>query len=536
MIAYFAILFTKILGALYSIPFYAIVGEEGGVLYSYSYTIYNLFLSISTAGIPVAMSIVISEYNALKYYRSKQRAYKTGLGMISIISAVAFLGLFIFAEQIAAFYVKDIVGGPSVADIALNIRSISLCLVVIPFLSVTRGYFQGHEYLSVSSYSQIIEQIMRIFVVLAGSFIAMRIFNASATIGVAIALSGAFIGGIIAFLYLISKYKKNNRQFNPIDYIPTNEDDVPIRAIIKRILYFSIPLVLVSVSTNLYTITDMKLVLHGLTKLNYSGEDSQLIASIITTWSPKICMIITSLATGLSASIVPHITKEHTQGNQEGVVEKFNSAAGTVVVFTIPLAAAIMLLGPQVYRLFYGESLFGGLIMRISPASSVLGSVILVMNMALQSLSKSKLVYLNTFIGLGINAALDLPLIYMCNSIGLPPYYGAVMATFIGYVISLAIIMIYTKRKMGFEYKSFFNITLRSLWPTAIMCAIIIGLSFILPSQGISYAVLVLELICYALVAGGAYLFITYKNRAIQDALGDEFVDKILYKLRLKKR
>jgi len=261
MIAYFAILFTKILGALYSIPFYAIVGEEGGVLYSYSYTIYNLFLSISTAGIPVAMSIVISEYNALKYYRSKQRAYKTGLGMISIISAVAFLGLFIFAEQIAAFYVKDIVGGPSVADIALNIRSISLCLVVIPFLSVTRGYFQGHEYLSVSSYSQIIEQIMRIFVVLAGSFIAMRIFNASATIGVAIALSGAFIGGIIAFLYLISKYKKNNRQFNPIDYIPTNEDDVPIRAIIKRILYFSIPLVLVSVSTNLYTITDMKLVL-----------------------------------------------------------------------------------------------------------------------------------------------------------------------------------------------------------------------------------------------------------------------------------
>ena len=61
LIAYFAILFTKILGALYAIPFYAIVGEEGGVLYSYSYTIYNLFLSISTAGIPVAVSKMVAE-------------------------------------------------------------------------------------------------------------------------------------------------------------------------------------------------------------------------------------------------------------------------------------------------------------------------------------------------------------------------------------------------------------------------------------------------------------------------------------------
>ena len=62
LIASIAIIITKILGVLYVIPFYKIIGETGGVLYSYAYNIYNLFLNISTAGIPIAISILISEY------------------------------------------------------------------------------------------------------------------------------------------------------------------------------------------------------------------------------------------------------------------------------------------------------------------------------------------------------------------------------------------------------------------------------------------------------------------------------------------
>lgn len=72
------LIIIKLLGALYVIPFYKIIGTNGGTLYSYAYNIYNLFLNISTAGIPIAISMIISEYLALNMYDAKERAYKIG--------------------------------------------------------------------------------------------------------------------------------------------------------------------------------------------------------------------------------------------------------------------------------------------------------------------------------------------------------------------------------------------------------------------------------------------------------------------------
>ena len=78
IIASIAIIITKILGVLYVIPFYKIIGEDGGVLYSYAYNIYNLFLNISTAGIPIAISMIISEYLTLGHLEAKERVYSLG--------------------------------------------------------------------------------------------------------------------------------------------------------------------------------------------------------------------------------------------------------------------------------------------------------------------------------------------------------------------------------------------------------------------------------------------------------------------------
>ena len=82
IVASIAIIISKILGVLYVIPFYKIIGENGGVLYSYAYNIYNLFLNISTAGIPIALSLIISEYIALGMFDAKERTFKTGKKII----------------------------------------------------------------------------------------------------------------------------------------------------------------------------------------------------------------------------------------------------------------------------------------------------------------------------------------------------------------------------------------------------------------------------------------------------------------------
>lgn len=95
IIATAGIVITKILGILYVIPFYAIIGESSIALYGYAYTIYNLFLSLSTVGIPPAMSKLISEYNALKYYNTKERAYKLGKYLLIGLGIILFFIMFL---------------------------------------------------------------------------------------------------------------------------------------------------------------------------------------------------------------------------------------------------------------------------------------------------------------------------------------------------------------------------------------------------------------------------------------------------------
>ena len=106
ILAYIAILLTKIIGAVYVIPFYKIIGESGGVLYSYAYNVYNLFLNISTSGIPTAVSIIIAEYNALKMFNEREHAFKVANKVLSVLSVVAFLIMFVFGHQ-GFFYLQD---------------------------------------------------------------------------------------------------------------------------------------------------------------------------------------------------------------------------------------------------------------------------------------------------------------------------------------------------------------------------------------------------------------------------------------------
>ena len=183
LIASIAIITTKILGVLYVIPFYKIIGEEGGILYSYAYNIYNLFLNISTAGIPIALSMIISEYITLGKENEKNQAYSLSKKIIFTISIIAFLILFIFSDKLALFFINGVEGASPIKDISLVIRAISFSLIIIPFLSILRGYLQGHKFIAPGSISQVWEQIIRIFVVLVGSFISPTyfIFKASIT-------------------------------------------------------------------------------------------------------------------------------------------------------------------------------------------------------------------------------------------------------------------------------------------------------------------------------------------------------------------
>ena len=96
IISTLSIIFIKILGMIYVIPFYAIVGVQGSILYAYAYNIYVIFLDISSAGLPIAISKVINEFNTLGKLDAKVRAYRLGKQLITFISIVVFCLLFLF--------------------------------------------------------------------------------------------------------------------------------------------------------------------------------------------------------------------------------------------------------------------------------------------------------------------------------------------------------------------------------------------------------------------------------------------------------
>ena len=176
-IATFGIVLSKILGIIYVIPFYAIIGEQGGALYGYAYSIYSIFLGISQAGIPLAISKIVSEYNVLGYYDAKRRTFELGKKVLSMLGVVCFLIMFIFAEVVANIIIGDVSGGNTIGDVTFVVRVISFAVLVVPFLSIYRGYLQGHKFITPTSVSQVLEQIIRVLVIVLGSFLTLKVFK-----------------------------------------------------------------------------------------------------------------------------------------------------------------------------------------------------------------------------------------------------------------------------------------------------------------------------------------------------------------------
>lgn len=531
-IATFAIIIVKVLGALYVIPFYRIIGESGGALYSYAYNVYNLFLNISTAGIPIAISKLISEYNTLEMYEAKERAYKLGRNIILIISVIAFFMLFVFSKEFASLILGEIKGGNTLEDVSFVIKCVSFCLLIIPFLSVSKGYLQGHKYITPSSISQVIEQVVRIAVLLMGSYIVINVLNKSVTLGVGVSVFAAFVGGCSAYLYIKIKMIKNKSAFPTKD----TKDNVSNKEIFKKILKYSIPLIIVSVATDIYSLTDMTLVVRTSYKLGYTAKEAELIASIISTWAPKICMIINAVAIGMGTSLIPHMVSSYTKKDYASSNKRFNEALRIIIVSTLPLAVGLAFLSGPVYTLFYGNNTYGTLILRYTSISSFFASIYIVISLSLQSLNKFKTVYVSSIMGFLINALLDVPLMHLFNLMGLEAFYGAILATILGYVFSYIYSLTSLKKSMNFNYSETLDTIKKVFLPIISMFIVLLILNLFveLPTNGIMKMCLVLSL--YTLLGAFVYLGISYKTGLLYEVFGKDYVDKLLRKLHLKRR
>lgn len=529
-IATIAIVITKILGMLYVIPFYATVGVKGGALYAYAYNIYVLFIDISTAGLPNAISKVVNEYNTLGKKEAKVRAYRLGSTLVRFIGITSFIVLFVFAKQIALLILGDLKGGNTIGDVTFVIRCISFSILVIPFLSVGRGYLQGHGVINVSSISQVIEQVGRILVIILGSYLALKVFHLSLRNAVGVAVFGAFIGGLLAATYVYRKIRSYKKDLD-LDNKFEKADDISSKEIIIKIIKYAIPVVIISVSISIYNFIDMVLILRTINNIGYSAISTEFITSAISTWCSKINVIITAVGTGMTTSLIPTIVKSYTLNKWDEVNDTFNKALQIIFVVSIPLCVGIALLAKPVWCIFYAYNKMGVIILSLNIFVAFFLNTFMITNFTLQSVNKFKMVYISVFGGFITNALLDVPFMYLCHYIGIPAYFGAIFATMTGYSLSILSTVIYFKVKNDFHYGKTIKIMLKTLIPLSLMIASVLGLRMIISVNVYSKLSCIICCTICAIVGGFVYIFTAYKLKIFEEVFSKEYIKRIVKKL-----
>ncbi len=525
-IATFGIVLCKILGIIYAIPFYSIVGEQGGALYGYAYNIYAIFLGISNAGIPLAMSKIISEYHTLGYEKAKERASSLGNKILTTVGIISFLILFFFANYFAYLIIGKTTGGNSVEDVAFVIRIISFSILIVPLMSTYRGYFQGHKFILPTTVSQLLEQIVRVSIIIFGSFVASRIFHLSLRQTVGIALFAATVGAVVSFLYLY--IKKNRHKENFESSVEVEEPKISDKTIVKTLMMYAIPFIMIDLFRSLYTSVDTFMLVRVLVgKFSYSKDVAESVISVFTTWGTKINMVIIALAPGIMTSLIPSITSSLTKKDYEDVRFKINQMLQVLAYLAIPMGVGLSFLAGPVWKVFYGNSVLGPHVYSYFAYVAVFTIFFTTSVTTVQLLKDYKIVFIALISGLMTKVILNVPLIYLFNKLSLAEYYGSTTATILGYLVCTFLCLIYMNRKYAVNYQKTINRTIKILIATIIMRLSLDLISLVLPftvkGRFLNLGIVAL----YSTLGVIIYIFITYKMKLVQKIFGKKIIDKI---------
>ena len=422
MIATIGIILCKILGLIYVIPFYNIIGTKGGALYSYAYSIYSIFLSLSICGIPTAISKVVSEYDELGYQSTKEKIYRIASQLINLIGIISFVILVVFAPSIANVIIGDIEGGNSVEEVTIAIRLVSLALLVVPKLSILRGYLQGHKFITPTSIAEIIEQFVRVAVIIIGSFITVKVFDLPIEYAVYIAILGASIGALVSLIYLKIKSKKLNNQ--KISKVMQEEKKFTTKYLLKQIIFYALPFVIIDLLKSAYGIVDSLTVVRTMVNLGYDTSTAETALGVMATWGTKLNMIIVSISLGLTVSLVPNIAGSAAKKDFKDINDKINQSIKILLYITLPMAFGISFLATSVWVVFYEYNLLSIKLFQVFILQVVFFSLYTTIINLAQSMNETK-ISLGSLIGSFIaKACLNIPVMYLLKSIGVEAYFG----------------------------------------------------------------------------------------------------------------
>lgn len=526
----------KILGIIYVIPFRAIVGTKGGELYSYAYSIYSVFVSISSSGIPLAISKMVSEYYTLGYYHTKEKVFKIGNCIICILGLLCFLILFLFAPQISYLIIGDVVGGNSKESITMVVRIISTSLLFVPILSVYKGYLQGHKIMNTPSISSVIEQFIRVLVIILGSFFALKVFHLKIDTAVGIAVFGATLGAMSAYFYLLKKVKENRAELKRGEPMIREESKITTRFIIKKILFYAIPFIIIDAIRSAYYLIDTFTVVRALNNLGYDVLDAENAVAVITTWGSKLNMIVISISVGIATSLTPNIVSSFVKKNLKDVNAKINQTLQILFLVITPMTVGLMFLAGPVWNVFYGYDVLSISLFKLYVFQALTYSIFFILSNTAQVMNYIKIVLGTLIVTFLAKWFLNVPLMNLFHQMKIPAYYAPVVSTLLIQLLGSLILLIHFHKTCKTNYAKTVFISIKIFLANAVMYMGLLIVAKVIPLNPVGKFLSILEIVFYAFLGITIYLYAVYKARILKPIFGTDPIKNFFDHLRIDMR
>ncbi len=522
---------SKFLGMIYVIPFNEFVGAQGGALYYYAYNPYTILISISTVGIPLAVSKIVSKYNSLGHYDTGLKVFRASLILMMITGFLAFITLYFSSEWLATKFTYNDKHGNKVEDVKKVMQMVSFALLIIPGMSVVRGFFQGNQSMEPTAISQVVEQIVRIAFVLITAYIIINIYNGSIVLAVSFATFAAFIGALVSCIVLWYFWRKKKNQFQKD--VPSSKTELHLstKELFLELLSYAGPFVLVGIAIPLYQTVDSftfnrAMIIGGYEKI------AEVSLATINLYGHKLISIPVTIATGLSLTIVPALTESFTKQNRKKLVKEINQSLQIVLLLVVPAVVGLAALAYEAYGSLFGMNnieLTGSLLAWYAPVA-LLFALFTVTAAILQGINEQRFALVSLTAGFLIKVLLNSFLIHLFAG------KGSIFATGLAVAVAVSLNLWKIKRSILFSYKQtlkrllFMIIFSLVMWVSIFLSKLFFGL--FIPYEESRFAA-VLMLIIGITIGGVVYLLLAYKSTLIDYVLGGT---NILDRFRRKKR
>lgn len=451
----------KVVGVLFRIPLANIIGGEGLGLFQQVMPSYNLLLAITSAGIPVAISRMVSHYVTIGEPGNARRVFKTALKLLTVLGIVTTIILLLFSRLIARWVATP--------EGYLSYMCIAPSLFFVCVMSAYRGYMQGMRRMMPTAISQLIEQVGKVAVALPLASIGFaRGGEANGwLLGSAGALLGTSLAECAAMLYMIIQ----GRFFKAPPALP-DEKAIAGRELAKRIVRISIPITLGACIVPLASTIDsamLKRLMMG------TGISAKLAGTHYAVYSGIVITMInvpTSLAMAMSTNLVPSIAAGMARKDRASVARDAGIGLRVAAVVGFPCSIGMSMLAKPIVYLCYGSSgrftfndlVLAGSLLEFSACTIILFTMVQATSGILQGAGKQKIPMLTLVAGVVCKIILNAILVSNRNI----SIHGAPIASLVCYTVSMVPNLYYACKYTGCRF-SVMDVIIRPLAASAVM-------------------------------------------------------------------